>query len=83
MALWIPDEIDNIAEISAVETLLLAYIYSFQNNGKTCFASNSILKKKCKCSERTIRRAINHLLNLGFLEIGFTPYRSREFSVII
>lgn len=61
---WIPADVMESEELSPIEKILYGEIAGFRE----CYASNAWLAKKIGRTERTVKRLIAHLLELGFIE---------------
>lgn len=64
---WIPKEIWLSEKLSAVDKIILAEIDSLDNE-RHCYASNDYFAKFCGVSEATVKRSIQTLINLGYIE---------------
>lgn len=61
---WIPADVMECDELSPNEKILYGEIAGFRE----CYASNAWLANRIGRSERTIKRLISHLIELGFVE---------------
>ena len=61
---WIPADVMESEELSPMEKLLYGEIAGF----RTCYASNAWFANRLGRCERSIRRMISHLIELGFVE---------------
>lgn len=61
---WIPADVMESTELSAIDKILYGEIAGFRE----CYASNAWLAKKIGRTERTVKRIIAHLVELGFVE---------------
>lgn len=65
---WIPAEVMESDKLSPMEKLLYGEIAGFRE----CYASNAWLAGRIGRSERTVKRLISHLIELGFVQnLGF------------
>jgi len=64
----IPMQIWEIEELNVTERLLASVVYGYTQNGKPCFMTNTGFAKLLKVSKRTAQRAVNTLLEKGYLE---------------
>lgn len=65
---WIPAEVMESDELSPMEKLLYGEIAGFRE----CYASNAWLAGRIGRSERTVKRLISHMIELGFVvNLGF------------
>lgn len=78
---WIPQEIWNNEDLSAIEKIILTEIDSLDNENH-CTASNDYLAKFCKCGVSTISRAIKHLKELGLIETYMQTSNTGNYRVI-
>ena len=71
--------------LSLVETMAYAVIYGFSQDGETAYrGSLTYLARKCKVSKDTVRRALNELVQQGYIEkiekkmngVTFNDYRT-------
>lgn len=69
----LPAHIRYSDKLTWLEKILYAEITALSNKDGHCFATNSYFSKHYKVSERTVRRAITNLTDIGFL---FTLYES-------
>lgn len=65
---WIPKEVLDSTELTASEKIIYANIASFS---KCCFETNDRLAEKCGCDEKTVRRALTKLGELGFVVVEY------------
>lgn len=65
---WIPADVMESEELSPMEKLLYGEIAGFRE----CYASNAWLAGRIGRSERTVKRLISHMIELGFVvNLGF------------
>ena len=65
---WIPADVMESEELSPMEKLLYGEIAGFRE----CYASNGWLAKRIGRTERTVKRLLAHMIELGFIEnLGF------------
>lgn len=65
---WIPADVMESEDLSPMEKLLYGEIAGFRE----CYASNAWLAGRIGRSERTVKRLISHMMELGFVEnLGF------------
>ena len=55
------------ADISPVEMVTVAIVYSFEEHGRECRMSNWWLAKRLNSTDRTAQNAINRLVKDGYL----------------
>lgn len=60
---WIPADVMECEQLSPMEKILYGEIAGFRE----CYASNAWLANRIGRTERTIRRMISHLIELGFV----------------
>ena len=60
---WIPADVMECEELSPMEKILYGEIAGFRE----CYASNAWLANRIGRSERTIKRLISHMIELGFI----------------
>jgi hypothetical protein len=60
---WIPADVMECEELSPMEKILYGEIAGFRE----CYASNAWLANRIGRTERTVRRMISHLIELGFV----------------
>ena len=65
---WITREIWLDSRLNAIDKVVLAEIDSLDNENH-CNASNEYLSKFCQCSQKTITRSINKLIELGYIKV--------------
>ena len=65
---WIQKEIWLDKRLNATDKIVLMEIDSLDNENH-CTASNEYLAEFCQCSEKTISRSINKLVEIGYIEI--------------
>ena len=65
--MWIPVEIEENPNLNPTEIMLLMKIHYLDNSENHCYASNNYFAEKLKQSERTISRAIAHLIELHYI----------------
>ena len=64
----IPDWMLSL-DLDVYETIILAVIYGFSQDGESTFAgSQSYLAKKARCSKRKVGSVLPHLVDLGLIE---------------
>jgi len=80
--IWIPKEVWLDGDLSAIDKIVLAEIYSLDvgDNGG-CYASNEYLAWFCKCSETKVSKAISKLKEYGYIKQEKTDGRSRWLRV--
>lgn len=61
---WIPADVMESEELSPMEKILYGEIAGFRE----CYASNAWLASRIGRTERTVKRLISHLVELGFVE---------------
>ena len=61
---WIPADVMESEELSPMEKILYGEIAGFRE----CYASNAWLASRIGRTERTVKRLISHLIELGFIE---------------
>lgn len=61
---WIPADVMESEELSPIEKILYGEIAGFRE----CYASNAWLANRIGRTERTVKRLIAHLVELGFVE---------------
>lgn len=61
---WIPADVMESADLSPMEKILYGEIAGFRE----CYASNAWLANRIGRTERTVKRLISHLIELGFVE---------------
>src|SRR5690554_503113 len=71
--LWIPKEIWEMEDLNITEKCFMAVIYSFQNNGKECSASNAWFAKKFGISKKHASQILSNLSRKK--RIGIQIYR--------
>lgn len=64
--IWIPKEIWENQEFTALDKIIFAEIDSL-NNENGCSASNEYLAEFCKCSATKISNSISKLIELGYI----------------
>ena len=75
---WIPAEVMESEELSAIEKILYGEIAGF----RICYASNKWLANRIGRAERTVKRLVNHLIECGYVEnLGFNG-RFRTIRVV-
>lgn len=57
-------------KLSQTEALICCRIIGFQRRGKLCFMSNAILAKNFRIEERSVKRILRHLCDIGALIKG-------------
>lgn len=80
--IWIPKEVWLDGDLSAIDKIVLAEIYSLdvEDNGG-CYASNEYLAWFCKCSETKVSKAISKLKEQGYIKQEKTDGRNRWLRV--
>lgn len=66
--LWISWKILYDENLNLIETCIFSAINSLDKSDEHCRASNNYLAKAFKCSRSTVKRAIAHLKELGYIE---------------
>lgn len=61
---WIPADVMESEQLSPIEKILYGEIAGFRQ----CYASNAWLANRIGRSERTVKRLISHLIELGFVQ---------------
>lgn len=61
---WIPADVMESEELSPMEKILYGEIAGFRE----CYASNAWLASRIGRTERTVKRLLSHLIELGFIE---------------
>ena len=78
--IWIPAEVWLDDELSAVDMIVLAEVNSL-DGPDGCFASNEYLARFCHCSEKTISRSLDKLIEMGYIEVAAFNGRVRTLKV--
>lgn len=73
---WIPEQVYLDRRLSAIEKMIFIEIDSLDTGGG-CFASNKYLAGFCQTSERTISRAVAHMIELGYVQVVSFDGRKR------
>ena len=80
--IFIPKEIWLDDDLSAIDKIILAEIYSLDvEDSDGCYASNEYLSKFCKCSVTKVSTSISNLINLGYVKIAKSDGRKRFLKV--
>lgn len=80
--IFIPKEIWLDDNLSAIDKIILAEIYSLDvEDSDGCYASNEYLSKFCKCSVTKVSTSISNLINLGYVKIAKSDGRKRFLKV--
>ena len=80
--IFIPKEIWLDDNLSAIDKIILAEIYSLDvEDSDGCYASNEYLSKFCKCSVTKVSTSISNLINLGYVRIAKSDGRKRFLKV--
>lgn len=74
----------DLNNISLVSKVLLAYIEAYYNKPDKVFnASNNFIAHELNINERTIKRALNELLNSQYIVIEYTQHKWGKSNRII
>lgn len=80
--IFIPKEIWLDDDLSAIDKIILAEIYSLDvEDSEGCYASNEYLSKFCKCSVTKVSTSISNLIDLGYVKIAKSDGRKRFLKV--
>lgn len=80
--IFIPKEIWLDDDLSAIDKIILAEIYSLDvEDSDGCYASNEYLSKFCKCSVTKVSTSISNLIDLGYVKIAKSDGRKRFLKV--
>ena len=76
--IFIPKEIWLNDDLSAIDKIIFAEIYSLDVEGSDgCYASNEYLSKFCKCSITKVSTSISNLIKLGYVKVAKSDGRKR------
>jgi hypothetical protein len=64
----VPMHIWQLEDINVTERLVASVVYGYSERGNPCFMTNTGLSKLLRISKRTAQRAVNTLLDKGYLE---------------
>ena len=64
----IPMHIWTIEDLSVTERLIASIVYGYTEHGKQCFMTNTGLAKLLRMSRRTVSKAVNDLIDKGYVE---------------
>ena len=64
----LPMHIWTIEDLSVTERLVASVVYGYSEHGKQCFMTNTGLSKLLRVSRRTVSKAVNDLIDKGYIE---------------
>jgi len=72
--MWLPGQVSFNPELSRVDTLLFWLIYSLDNTNRHFFGSNKYITNVLGIPNRSARRSISKLKDMGYVKLKSKPY---------
>ena len=64
----VPMHVWQLEDLNVTERLVASVVYGYSEQGNPCFMTNTGFSKLLRVSKRTAQRAVNTLLDKGYLE---------------